>query len=279
MDCPWEAAGIEQDLDAEQSLLSLVGLWLVASHARGAHLWVGPALVHPLLQETCEGRSGGPGCPPCPAGRGWCHPAVGDRVGGKGSHGELGWCHEPAHPLLTGLMGLFLGLWLHCEPLNLPCPSTIAWGQADGRGLGRAGVSVEQGAGAVKVWGLPHMPWEPLGSLAALVISWVAPHSVFLPSQPCLLGLSSVSPSSYLPFPHFLSHPCFWCMLPCSGPSELVRAGMIKTCPRKGLDWDGVIGTGWDPRLCLPDARSPRCLVLHALSWVSRAGGWAHEPT
>lgn len=218
MVCPWEAAGIEQDLDAEQSLLSLVAPWLVASHARGPHLWGGPALVHPLLQETREGRSGGPGCPPCPAGRGWRHPAMRDRVGDKGSHGELGWCHEPARPLPTGLMGLFLGLWLHCEPLNLPCPSTIAWGQAAGRGLGRAGVRMEQGAGAVKVWGLPPTPWRLLGSLTPLVISWVAPHGVFLLSQPCLLGLSSVSPPLCLPHSPFSLIPAFGACCPALVP-------------------------------------------------------------
>lgn len=72
---------------------------------------------------------------------------------------------------------------------------------------------------------------------------------------PALLAGAEFSISTFMPPPlPIFSHPCFWCMLPCSGPSgELVsRAGMLKTCPQKGLDWYGIIGTGWDPATVSP---------------------------
>lgn len=55
----------------------------------------------------------------------------------RGPEGSWAGAGEPARPLPAALTGFFLGLLLHCEPLNLPCPSAAARGQAAGRAPGR----------------------------------------------------------------------------------------------------------------------------------------------
>lgn len=52
---PWEAAGVKQGLDADESLSSPVGPWLVASCPRCPR--GGPALVRALLQGIREGMA------------------------------------------------------------------------------------------------------------------------------------------------------------------------------------------------------------------------------
>lgn len=81
----------------------------------------------------------------------------------RGPQGSWAGAGEPARPLPAALTGFFLGLWLHCEPLNLRCPSAAARGQAAGRALG----------GALAWAGVPCSPFSVSSLLlACLTLLW-----------------------------------------------------------------------------------------------------------